>query len=94
MGWNRQASERQRELLCGTPAVPAGPRTHVPPDPLVDRLHEEGGEETTEVHHQRDGGDELLSGGAGASRGPLRLALLPRPTPPRPAPLTLGRLRE
>lgn len=27
---------------------------------FAERLHDEGGEEAAEVHHQRDGGDELL----------------------------------
>lgn len=42
------------------PTSPAAPVTHIPPYAPVDWLHEEGREEATQVHHQGDGGDELL----------------------------------
>lgn len=36
------------------------PRTHISTQPLIHRLHEEGGEEATDIHHQGDGGDIFL----------------------------------
>lgn len=54
---------RLQSALGGSPPLPTSPVapvTHIPPYAPVDWLHEEGGEEATQVHHQRDGGNELL----------------------------------
>lgn len=48
--------------------LPSARPTHIPPDALVDGLQKEGGEEAAEVHHQWDGGDELLLGQSGHRR--------------------------
>lgn len=77
------------------PLLPTNPYTHISPDPLVDRVHEEGGEETAKIHHQWDGGNELLLGQNGHGRvrwASLGSGAIPQPWPPPQ--LTLGRLRE
>lgn len=72
------------------PSSPVAPVTHIPPYAPVDWLHEEGREEATQVHHQGDGGDELLWRerqwwSRGASQQGTHL-----PTPPHPPTTHLG----